>query len=74
VGNRLKALAFGAWRQREHFRTADEWLACFAGLGLSARMHPMGKGTPFANVLFRVTHRGVEEGGDVSRERRLLRT
>lgn len=61
LGNRLKALAFGAWRQREYFRTADEWLACFARLGLSADVHVMGKGTPFANVLFRVTHRDVNE-------------
>jgi hypothetical protein len=54
VGNRLKALAFGEWRQREHFRTTDEWLACFASHGLDAEVRPMSDGTPFANVLFRV--------------------
>jgi SAM-dependent methyltransferase len=54
VGNRLKALAFGEWRQREHFRTTDEWLTCFASHGLDAEVRPMSDGTPFANVLFRV--------------------
>jgi uncharacterized protein (DUF2062 family)/SAM-dependent methyltransferase len=55
AGNRLKALAFGNWRQRFHFRSAEEWIACFRGLGLDAEMRPMGAGTPFGNVLFRVT-------------------
>jgi uncharacterized protein (DUF2062 family) len=55
LGNRLKALAFGHWRQPLHFRTRDEWLACFASYGLSGQVWPMGAGTPFANVLFRVT-------------------
>ena len=54
-GNRLKALAFGDWRQREYFRTIDEWLACFARHGLRAEVRPMSDGTPFANVLFRVS-------------------
>jgi SAM-dependent methyltransferase len=55
VGNRLKALAIGRWRQEFHFRSASEWLACFARLGLRAEVRPMGSGTPFGNVLFRVT-------------------
>jgi SAM-dependent methyltransferase len=55
LGNRVKALAFGRWRQRFHFRTPDEWLACFASHGLAGEVRPMGAGTPFANVLFRVT-------------------
>jgi SAM-dependent methyltransferase len=55
--NRLKALAFGAWRQREYFRTMEEWLACFARYGLHADVRPMSDGTPFANVLFRVSRR-----------------
>ena len=54
-GNRLKALAFGAWRQREYFRTIDEWLACFNRHGLHAEVRPMSDGTPFANVLFLVS-------------------
>ena len=55
LGNRVKALAFGHWRQPFHFRTSDEWLACFASHGLAGQVRPMGAGTPFANVLFRVT-------------------
>jgi uncharacterized protein (DUF2062 family) len=52
MSNRLKALAFGYWRQRFAFRTAAEWQACFGRLGLRCDMHDMGQGTPFANVLF----------------------
>ena len=55
LGNRLKALAFGHWRQPFHFRTPNEWLACFASHGLAGQVRPMSAGTPFANVLFRVT-------------------
>jgi len=54
-GNRVKALAFGHWRQPFDFRTTDEWLACFASHGLAGQVRPMSAGTPFANVLFRVT-------------------
>jgi uncharacterized protein (DUF2062 family)/trans-aconitate methyltransferase len=59
AGNRLKALAVGEWRQQFHFRSAAEWLTCLAGLGLTADVRPMGDGTPFANVLFRVSRRAV---------------
>lgn len=55
LGNRLKSLMFGHWRQRFHFRTPDDWLASFAASGLDARVRPMGTGTPFANVLFEVS-------------------
>ena len=55
IGNRLKAFAIGRWRQDFHFRSSADWLACFSKLGLSADVHPMGAGTPFGNVLFRVT-------------------
>jgi hypothetical protein len=57
AGNRLKAILSGAWRQTFHFRTRLEWLDCFARLGLDADVRPMGDGTPFANVLFRLTVR-----------------
>jgi SAM-dependent methyltransferase len=53
-GNRLKALAVGEWRQQFHYRSASEWMACFAGLGLRSDVRPMGEGTPFGNVLFRI--------------------
>ena len=55
LGNAAKALAFGHWRQRFCYRTADSWLACCAKHGLDGRLEPMGAGTPFANVLIRVS-------------------
>jgi len=55
IGNRLKALAFGHWRQRFHFRTTGEWLGLFASNGLTGEAVPNGEGTPFASVLFRLT-------------------
>jgi uncharacterized protein (DUF2062 family)/SAM-dependent methyltransferase len=58
LGNRLKALAFGHWRQRFSFRRTDEWVARFAAHGLTGHVLPMGDGTPFANVLFKVTAPG----------------
>jgi len=57
TGNRLKAFLTGAWRQEFHFRTTLEWIECFARLGLDADVRSMGDGTPFANVLFRLTVR-----------------
>jgi len=55
MGNRLKALLVGAFRQEFHFRTESDWQACFARHGLRADVRPMGQGTPFGNVLFRLT-------------------
>jgi uncharacterized protein (DUF2062 family) len=55
LGNRFKALAFGAWRQPFHFRTAEDWVRLFASHGLLAEVRPMGEGTPFGNVLLRVS-------------------
>ncbi len=57
TGNRLKAFLSGSWRQEFHFRTTLEWIECFGRLGLDADVRPMGDGTPFANVLFRLTVR-----------------
>ena len=54
LANRLKAIAFGAWRQRFCFRSIDEWQALFASHGLHVEVRPMGT-APFANVLFRAT-------------------
>jgi uncharacterized protein (DUF2062 family)/SAM-dependent methyltransferase len=56
-GNRLKAFAFGSWRQQFHFRSASEWQASLARLGLHAEVREMSEGTPFANVLLVVTPR-----------------
>lgn len=58
LSNRLKSLAFGAWRQPFHFRSAAEWSACFARHGFDADMRQMSANTPFANVLFVVTPAG----------------
>jgi hypothetical protein len=55
TGNRLKSLAIGAWHQQFSFRTRAEWLACFARHGFDAEVRSMGEGTPFANLLFRLT-------------------
>jgi len=56
VGNRLKAFAMGTWRQQSfHPRTEAEWRECFTRHGYHVEMRPMGEGTPFANVLFRLT-------------------
>jgi uncharacterized protein (DUF2062 family)/SAM-dependent methyltransferase len=70
AGNALKALAIGRWRQTFHFRSGAEWLACFARLGLHADIQPMGQGTPFANVLFRVTPLAAGAGDAAPTSRR----
>jgi uncharacterized protein (DUF2062 family)/SAM-dependent methyltransferase len=54
-GNRLKALAVGQWRQNFHFRSTAQWIECFDRLGLAVEVRQMGQGTPFGNVLFRIT-------------------
>ena len=52
IGNRLKALIFGHWRQRFAFRTAEDWQALFERLGFFTTVQRASEGTPFANVLF----------------------
>jgi len=51
AAERLAALARGHWRQRFHYRSAAGWERLLADRGLDARTRPMGRGTPFANVL-----------------------
>jgi SAM-dependent methyltransferase len=59
AGNRLKALVTGTWRRQSfHPRTEHEWRDCFSRHGFLVDARPMGEGTPFANVLFRLTLRG----------------
>jgi 2-polyprenyl-3-methyl-5-hydroxy-6-metoxy-1,4-benzoquinol methylase len=53
-GNRLTALASGAWHQTFAFRTLEEWRDCFSRHGLDVEGAPAGAGTPFANHLFRL--------------------
>ncbi len=55
AGNAAKAVLTGNWRQTFHFRTAEEWTACFARLGFHVDVRATGEGTPFANVLFVLT-------------------
>jgi uncharacterized protein (DUF2062 family) len=55
LGNRLKAIVFGTRQQSFHARTETEWRECFARRGFRTDVRPMGEGTPFANVLFRLT-------------------
>jgi SAM-dependent methyltransferase len=61
LGNRLKAIVTGHWRQSFTFRTAAEWRALLHEEGFTsgdpaspastADVQPMSEGTPFANVL-----------------------
>jgi uncharacterized protein (DUF2062 family)/SAM-dependent methyltransferase len=55
IGNRIKAIAVGRWRQRFHFRSADHWRTVFEQAGFLVHTGPMGEGTPFANIMFRLT-------------------
>jgi uncharacterized protein (DUF2062 family)/trans-aconitate methyltransferase len=48
---RLSALFRRHWKQRFHYRSAAEWSASLATLGLEVDVQPMGMGTPYANVL-----------------------
>ncbi len=68
VGNRLTALASGAWRQPLSFRTVAEWRDCFLRHGLDAEGAPAGTGTPFANHLFRLTVRQADAAATRPRE------
>jgi SAM-dependent methyltransferase len=51
IGNRLKAILTGNWRQRFHYRTMDAWASLVARHGLHVAVRPMNEGTPFANLL-----------------------
>jgi len=53
LGNRLKSIVVGRWRQRFHFRTAGAWASLLARHGLQVAVQPMGGNTPFANLLVR---------------------
>jgi uncharacterized protein (DUF2062 family)/SAM-dependent methyltransferase len=55
VGNTMKALMLGQWKQAFYFRTRREWAELFRKHGLAATIVANGEGTPFASVLFRLT-------------------
>lgn len=68
IGNRLTALASGAWRQPLVFRTVSEWRECFSRHGLEVESTPASAGTPFANHLFRLTARRAGFAATLPRE------
>jgi hypothetical protein len=73
-GNRLKAVLFATSKQQSFCpRTQKEWRECFARLGFDSDVRPMGEGTPFANVLFRLTvaprHRPAQAADAAARRR-----
>ena len=68
IGNRLTALASGAWRQPLVFRTVSEWRECFSRHGLDVEGAPASAGTPFANHLFRLTARQAGFAATLPRE------
>jgi uncharacterized protein (DUF2062 family) len=53
LGNRLKSIVIGRWRQGFYFRTSSDWLSLLARAGLDVSLQPLAEGTPFANVLLR---------------------
>ena len=62
LGNALKAVLRGRWRQRFAFRTAAGWRQLLFDEGFEPRVQPMGDGTPFANVLISARLRD-DDGG-----------
>jgi uncharacterized protein (DUF2062 family)/SAM-dependent methyltransferase len=51
LGNRLKAIASGNWRQRFAFRSRSEWVALLQKQGMRVEVAGAAGGTPFANLL-----------------------
>ena len=51
IGNTMKAMLTGRWRQRFVFRTQSGWRQLLHDEGFEAHVQPMGAGTPFGNVL-----------------------
>jgi uncharacterized protein (DUF2062 family) len=74
IGNRLKSIVVGRWRQQFHFRTTDAWESMLARHGLQAAVQPMGDGTPFANILIRAVRSAdrpaLDHMADVDNRRR----
>jgi uncharacterized protein (DUF2062 family)/SAM-dependent methyltransferase len=58
LGNRLKAILIGNWRQQFHYRTREAWTSLVSRHGLSVTVRPMGEGTPFANLLVHAVRSG----------------
>jgi SAM-dependent methyltransferase len=62
LGNRVKALTTGNWRQQFAFRSKADWQRLFESLGLESSDRDMSEGTPFANVLFALKPRIISSG------------
>lgn len=54
IGNRAKALVTGGWTQTLSYRTADEWMALFASLGVEVERCRSAETGTFGNALFRL--------------------
>ena len=64
ASERLMSLLRGDWRQWRkgfHYRRQAGWISLLADLGFSARVDPMGMGTPYANVLIHAVRRSGAE-------------
>jgi uncharacterized protein (DUF2062 family) len=71
LGNRLKSIGVGRWRQSFHFRTSDAWASLLSREGLHVAIQPLAEGTPFSNVLVRgVRATDASARLDVSRQSR----
>lgn len=55
IGNRLKVLAGGMWRDPFSFRSREEWIECFRKLGFAAELRPLRGAERSGNLLFRLS-------------------
>ncbi len=51
IQERVAALARGDFRQRFHYRSAQDWRRLLEARGLATETAPLSEGTPYANVL-----------------------
>ena len=64
LANRCKAFLLRTAGVHFHFRPREEWRRWLESAGLSVAWHPMGRGTPFANVLLVARKAGPAPGLD----------
>jgi len=55
IGNRIKAIAVGKWKQRFYFRGVAAWQELFSRRGWHVQMASTSNAASFANILFRLT-------------------
>ncbi|HEX2855231.1 MAG TPA: class I SAM-dependent methyltransferase [Opitutaceae bacterium] len=55
ISNRFRAMLGGGRYHHCHFRSAEGWRELLRRHGFTVAVHPMGRGTPFGNVLFAAT-------------------